>query len=141
MATRTMLDSATRSPTGNFAKTNSTVFRARTALERRRVAIQKKARREFRKFEKKVQKRRQTILHWLGSGFAHYYWKFLGLWKPEISMGIVADITFLQNEQQRVLSKLTEHAKYREPAVGRTLEIQGHDKQDLKYVLNLHTLF
>ncbi len=48
--------------------------------------------------------------------------KFLGLWKPETSMGVVADITRLQDEQQRILTELASKADLRrnEPNPGKT---------------------
>ena len=88
--------------------TNSTspqsVPRFRAALDRKRTGLQKKVRQGYRSIGRKLRKRKQTVLQWLGSGVSHYYLKFLGLWKPETSMGIVSDISRLQDEQQRVMT-------------------------------------
>jgi hypothetical protein len=79
---------------------------ARETIDKKRIVLQKRAKRQYRKIGRKLRKRKQTVIQWLGTGVAHYYMKFLGLWKPETSMGIISDVTRLQDEQQRVMSNL-----------------------------------
>jgi hypothetical protein len=88
------------------SRVRSGLSHARSALDKKRIVFQKKAKRRYRIIERNLRKKKQTVIQWLGSGVSHYYLKFLGLWKPETSMGVVADVARLQDEQHRVMMKL-----------------------------------
>ncbi len=94
-----------------MARVKSGFSHARDTIDRKRIGLQKKARKHYRNIGRKLRKKKQNVIQWLGSGVAHYYMKFLGLWKPETSMGIVSDVTKLQDEQQRIMTELAYKAE------------------------------
>ena len=104
-----MLHTNAETSAGN-SDTTSVYSRVKSVVGVQRSAFKRRVKKQSRKIQRTFEKKKQTMLNWLGSGFSHYYMKFLGLWKPEASMGTVADIMRMQDEQQRVLESLTAEA-------------------------------
>ena len=75
---------------------------ARHALERKRNVLEARA----AQIGKNLRKQKQTFIQWMGSGAYHYSLMFLGIWKPDKRMGTIADITGLQDEQERIMTKM-----------------------------------
>jgi hypothetical protein len=115
------------------SRVRSGLAHARSTLDKKRIVLQKRAKQRYRKIGQKIHKKKQTVIQWLGSGVAHYYLKFLGLWKPETSMGVVSDIARLQDEQQRIMTEFASKAdlnrNLNEPIPGKT-KIPDHLKDN-----------
>ena len=102
-------------------------------------AFKRRVRKQSRQIQRKLEKKKQTILNWLGSGVSHYYMKFLGLWKPEGSMGIISDIMQMQEEQHRVLMGLTAEADMHRNFNENSWLQEVVDKQDLWFVFRFQS--